>query len=818
MIISAFFLTTLSIPLGPLPPIGDLLEPLGGIWTLAEDIAPIGHQTLDFPGLKSPVEVYRDSFYVPHIFAEDDLDLFMAIGYIQASDRLFQMDIQRRAGKGSLSEVLGSSMVETDKFLRSIGLKWAAELTLERMDNETLGALRAFADGVNTYIGEASPHRLPLEFKLLNYRPSLWEPLDSIAFGKFMAWSLSGGFTDLELGLFEDEFGAEALAELFPVDMPLQLPIIPTSSPQPSPSRYDSPVPSADLSRDVMQDLLSQYHSLEPLYGQFQAIGSNNWVVDGTRSATGAPILANDPHLDLTLPSIWYQLRLSSPSYNVYGVALLGAPVVLIGFNENIAWGFTNVGADVVDFFEEKVRPENEMQYLYRGQWKDFEVREEVIHVKGGSPVTLEMKISVHGPIITSHDQTVSMQWTGHRPTFELRALLNLSRASGWGSFRRALQDFHVPAQNIVYADNAGNIGIVVNGLFPIRGQGLGRVPVDGSTGDYDWVGFVPFDELPVSFNPSQGFLVSANQKPTLENDPYLGWDWADRFRAVRINEVLEASNSISVDDIKALQLDHISVAAREFVPFLISAFQSLDDDGASIHPKAPEAIGRIVNWTIFSRSNMDARRVEPTLYWMWLYNYREAAFRDEWDAHGLNQVRLPSVTVLEALTRSEPSSLWFDDVRTELKVEDRDDVIRKAFVETLNDLEREMGTEMDEWLWGDLHVLQIRHLTELEALSSEVMARDGGSFTLDVAHGSFTDGNLLVTSGPSWRMIVDFAPTLAGGLPEGIGSYPGGQSGNPLSPHYQDLLELWRNGEYQELQLSDQEDFAAVAVTRGWW
>ncbi len=773
---------------------------------------PTEHQTLSFPGLNNPVEVYRDNLSVPHVFAQNDTDLFMAVGYLQAQDRLFQMDLQRRVAKGELSEILGPSRLETDKFLRSTGLRYAAEVTLEAYDGETLGVLQAFAAGVNARIQEISPHRLPLEFKLLNYRPSPWEALDSIAFVKFMAYDLSFSFEDLELKLLADEFGAEAIEELFPVDMPFPVPIIPSGSPSPTP-RYSTQFPSSsELSKDAVEELLGRYYSAKPSHAFLSFVGSNNWVVHGSRSSTGAPILANDPHLPLTLPSIWYQVRLFSPSFNVRGVSLLGVPLVVIGFNERIAWGMTNVGADVVDFFEEQVHPDNEMQYLYRGQWKDFDLREEVIRVKGGNSFTLEMKISVHGPVITSHGETVAVQWTAHRPTFEVRAGLNLTKASNWEDFRSALEDFHSPAQNVVYADAAGNIGMVVNGLFPVRNQGLGRIPVDGSSGNNDWKGFIPFVEIPSSFNPSQGFLVSANQRPTLENDPYLGWSWVDRYRAARINEVLQASSSIGIEGMKALQLDHISVAAREFIPLLLKAFEPLTDGGASLHAKAPDAISLLQDWDF----DMDAEEIAPTLYWMWLNSYREATFRDDWNSTGLTLVRLPSMSVLEEITKSEPSSRWFDDVETDTKVEGRDDIIRAALVKTLDDLERELGPEIADWLWGEAHVLQVRHLTEIEALSSEVMARDGGRFTVDVAAGSLSDGQLLVTSGPSWRMIVDFAPARGGGAPEGLGSYPGGQSGNPLSVHYQDMLELWLKGEYQKLTLTEQDEMMAASSSRG--
>ncbi|MFQ5553240.1 MAG: penicillin acylase family protein, partial [Thermoplasmata archaeon] len=525
--------------------------------------------------------------------------------------------------------------------------------------------------------------------------------------------------------------------------------------------------------------------------GLSEALGSNNWAVAPAKSATGRALVANDPHLGLSLPSVWYQLRLSSPGFNVYGVSFIGAPPVVLGFNEHVAWGATNTGADVLDFYVEQVN-ETEGTYLHRGEWKPLAVRQEVIPVRDAEPEALELRITTHGPILTQLDQTVAMRWTGHEPTNELRAFLNMGRARDATEFRAALVDLRVPAQNIVYADSGGNIGMVVNGLYPLRTPGFsGRLPADGASGASDWLGFRPMDEVPEALNPPQGFLVSANQMPTAGNDPYLGWSWADRYRAARITEVLAAKAMITIGDMKALQLDHVSVAAREFVPFLIDAFDALPDGGASLHPQAPSSIAVLRGW---GNHDMSRHRPEPTLYWTWLYAYREATFRDEWIAGGLSDIFLPSISVLENLTKNAPTSPWFDDAST-AEVEERDDVVRTALIQALDLLEERIGGVQP---WGRFHVIQLLHLTELRALSSPMEPRDGGSFTVDVAHGEFADPGLLVRSGPSWRLIVD-----VGGPMSGYGVYPGGQSGNSVSSHYLDLFAMWMDGEYQTLALT---------------
>lgn len=814
LLLSALVLTGLSVPLGPLPPLGALLEPFGGFWTVAEDAVPVYRQTLGFPGLEGPVEVFRDQDYVPHVFAESDEDLFRAVGYLHASDRLFQMDLQRRAATGSLAEVLGPEFVETDRFFRSIGMNWAVERTLEAYDEATLTVLEAYAEGVNARLREVGSRGLPLEFKLLNYEPRPWTPADSIAFVKLMGWSLSGTFEDLELQLFVDAYGLEAAEELFPVDMPLQpIPIVrPGHPPLPPPAMGSSEAP-ASLDRETLQGLLAWAQTAERVVAPFQGLGSNNWAVAPERSATGSALLANDPHLALNLPALWYQMRLASPSFNVHGVSLLGVPLVVLGFNENIAWGFTNVGADVVDFYVEELDPTDPTRYRHANEWKEFEVREEVIRVRGAADIPLQINITVHGPMITEAGERVAVNWTGHLPTFEVRAGLRLNRATNWDEFRAALVDFHVPAQNVVYADGEGNIGIVVNGLYPIRSpecpgpQPAGRLPMDGASGDCGWVGVVPMEEVPDEFNPRQGYVLSANQKPVGPwYGHYLGWSWADRYRAERIDEVLAASEAHDDETMKALQLDHVSKAAEAFVPFLLEAYDEAGLQGPEIHPRAAEVIRLLRDWDFV----MDKDRAEPSIYWIWLHHYREATFRDEWREAGLEGVRLPSVTVLEWLSLNEASFPWFHDVSTPQE-ETRDAILLRALVEALDFLVEEMGQEPEDWTWDRLHRIQLRHLTGLGALSTAVLPRDGGSFTVDVAHGGFRDGRLLVTTGPSWRLVVDLGTPI-----RAWGVYPGGQSGNPLSPHYADLWALWMDGEYQVLGLPSQEAIEVPVAANG--
>lgn len=814
LLVSAGVLTILSIPLGPLPPLGGLLDFRGGFWTVADQAAPIEYQRLDFPGLQAPVDVFRDADGIPHVFAAHDDDLYRALGYLHASDRLFQMDVQRRAALGTLAEILGEGSVEMDVFIRTLGIPWAAERSLAAADAETRALLDAYAAGVNQYRGEVTPLDLPLEFKVLNYEPRPWEPLDSAAFGKLLAWGLSGSFADLELQRVQDALGGAALAELFPLDIPFPLPIIPEEG-QPAPRHESLASGRRNISfpAEPVENLLRAFAHTSALLGSPTATGSNNWVVSGNLATGGGPLLANDPHLALSLPSLWYLERLHSPSLDVFGVALVGAPLPVLGYNAHIAWGFTNVGADVVDFFLEQARPGEPGQYLYQNQWVPFTLRREAVQVRGAGEFTFDLRISRHGPIISDlpgmDGRTLAMQWTGHSATRELRAILRLNRAEDWATFREALEDFHVPAQNVVYADAEGHIGMVVNGLFPVRKAGLGRVPQDGASGMYDWSGTVPFSEVPSAFDPAQGYLVSANQLPSTSPTPYLGWDWADRYRAARVHEVL-TPGGVTEATMKNLQGDHVSLAAREFLPFLLEALEALGDGGASLHPKVPAAASLLAGWNF----DMDAEAVAPTIYRTWLSSYRTATFGDEWEASGLEAVRFPSFTVLENLTKREPTSPWFDDGGT-AAAESRDDNLRRAFVEALETLESRIGGSMSDWQWGAYQALQLQHPSGLEALSSPMVPRDGGPFTLDVAAGILRDDRLLVTSGPSWRLIVNFSDLGPRG-PRAYGVYPGGQSGNPLHPHYLNLFAIWREGEYVLLQLTELTDFPRPGAPGG--
>ncbi len=784
---TVLLLVLLSVPLGRLPPLGDLLNPSGGIWSVPANARLPPKTELTTAGLDGTVTVDRDVWGVPHIFATTDHDLFFALGFVHAQDRLWQMDIQYRFAAGRLSEVLGPAAVETDTLLRTVGLyrigaAAVAGATPGAVDDV---ALRAYSDGVNAYLSHLSPRDYPLEFKLLDYPPEPWTPEKTATSGALIAFSLSADFSDIDRGLFLDAFGDAAFEELFPVRPPFEVPIVPV----PASTRPAARISESRIDATAARDLLRRASLLGPYRFDPSAFGSNNWVVGPARSASGKPILAGDPHLRFQLPAVWYEVQLHGGSYDVYGVTFPGLPPVFIGHNRYLAWSETNTGADVTDFYRETTdAAAHPGQYRFRGEWLPFMVHHETIRVRGSADLPVEVQESVHGPILTERGETVAMKWSGSQFRSELSAALSWMKARTWPEFRYALRQWANPAQNFAVAAVDGTFAIRSNGFFPIRNNTLGRVPLDGASGDFEWTGSVPFDAYPEAVNASQGFLASANQLPAAENYPYyLGSSWDDGYRARRINELLNGSadpslvtNKLTLADMQRFQLDTVDVAAAAFRPFILEA---TDVQSGSCIP-CYEGRDLLAGWNL----TMSEDSAGAAIWATFVSQYVDGIFGDEWAARGLSDLPKPQLNVVEDLTRSSPSSPWFDDVRTPRK-ESRDDIIRTAWEEALSTLSTKFGAGPTTWRWGDLHARQFDHLTGLEPLSRGPFPSGGSGATLNVA------GGLVSRHGPSWRMVIDMADPAGA-----FGTYPGGQSGNVMSVHYDDLLGMWLLGDYHEL------------------
>ncbi|MBI3360237.1 MAG: penicillin acylase family protein, partial [Chloroflexi bacterium] len=670
----------LAIPLGPLPALGPLLSPVGGLWSAARDGRFGDEEHLGFTGVKENVTIVRDNFGVPHIFAQSDEDAAFALGWLHARERLAQMDLQRRNASGTLAELVGPDAVEDDKFMRDIGLRRAAQATLAAMpaDDPALKAMQAYADGVNAYLEKIAPNNLPLEYKLLGvHGVAGWTVLDELTFAKFMA-----------IG----------------------------RGPHPRPLSHGET--RVDL---AIHDILSRAASAGQLRHPGDWRGSNNWAVSGARTASGKPLLASDPHLGYQLPSLWYAAHIVTPTQDVYGVTLVGMPAVIIGHTRNVAWGLTNTQADVIDFFAEKIDPDNANQYWHDGAWQDVETVDEAINVRGGAAVHHPVRITAHGPILTQHGVTVAMQWTGSGPTFEARALFNLNHAENYDQFVEAVRDFQVPAQNFAYADTAGNIAIWSAGKYPIRKSGDGRTVADGATGERDWVGFVPLEAVPHAINPERGYLLSANQRPAPANYPYaLGWQWDPSYRARRIEQTLSAGHALTVADMQALQFDSKDTLAESLLPVMLPVIAP--DVARSYGGPSSSALTELTKWDY----RMATDSIAATIWARWAETFRRMTWADEWKAAGFefdaegkmlkdwgawgfngdNEYQ-PPLELWEWMVREKPDSPFFDDASTPGKVETRDDLIRPSFAAAIDSLVADYGSDTASWRWGDHHKLE---------------------------------------------------------------------------------------------------------------
>ena len=819
----------LVIPLDILPPLGGLFDPFTGIWTVYEDAEHPPFATVHIPGLSEPVTVIRDNWGIPHIYAANEPDLYFAFGYVQAQDRLWQMDITRRQARGQLAEILGPSYLVADRFLRTLGMEQAAQQTIDQMYSQqdqyniTLREnLASFADGVNFYISNIGPN-LPLEFKLLNYRPHPWTLLDSISVGRILDYGLSWSDSDLRFANTIAELGNDSAWELFPLNPPLQTPVVPeygvTTVPPPSSALSNAEIPES-LQNNIKTFLSWTENIPDPnnilSRWQLDSLGSNNWAVNGTKSATGSPILCNDMHLPRDVPAIWYQAHLvaTDTGRNVYGFVPPGVPLIIAGHTEYVAWGFTNVGADVIDWYYYSINPENEDEYWYDGAWQPFGEETTTIFVKGEAPYYHTIRRSIHGPIMSDvglsyNDYVLAQRWTGGEPSYEMIALDKMTMAHNYTEFIEGQKFWWTISQNIVFADIYGNIAIRPTGHWPIRDGWFGGLPHNGSAGEGEWTGFIDFDALPLSLNPDRGWVVSANQLAAVQGPGfypyYIHQGYDPGYRARRIIQMLENDNAVTVDDMKRIQNDVLDTAAEAFVPYLIDAF---DNAGSSItsDPILSSAIDQLRTWNY----TMLKEWVAPTIWRAWFDYYWEDVFSDEYpsDRGGL---LWPSAVILENLTRYNPNSHWFDDITTGT-VESRDDIIIRSFQAAMIRLSDEEGSDVNEWTWDKFHFVVFSHQVG-GALGHAPIPADGSGVTVNPSRvNMWAREQGASRGGASERLIVNFNDPL-----HAVSVIPGGESGNPLSRHYSDqLFQLYLVGDYHvDYLYFDQEDllFSAFRV-----
>ncbi|MCP4361611.1 MAG: penicillin acylase family protein [Chloroflexi bacterium] len=768
--------------------------------------------TINTSDLEEEVNIYRDELGIPHIYANNSHDMFFAQGYVTAQDRFWQMEWWRHQSQGRMSEVVGESTLEVDKFLRNVGFNRNAALHTDYYKNEepeVWAMLEAYSAGVNAWLAE-NEGKAPMSQSLLNltgkeWEIAPWQPYDTVSWALAMAWDLKGSggiFAEQELMLLEQAIGEETALELLPYYPYDNRPVIaPTDQHVNSSSKRPSP-DTAAFNTDWLQINNSLIGERPPDWfglGEDAFLGSNSWVVSGEHTDTGLPLLANDPHLGIQMPAIWYEIGLHAPGWDVVGFSLPSFPGVVIGHNEDIAWGFTNVGGDVQDLYIEKINPDNRLQYEYMGEWRDIEVIEEVIKVNGGEDVILEVRQTHHGPIINEPqdgvEDVLALRWTAAEVSHVFKAVIGLNTAEDYDDFREAASYFDIPPQNMVYADTEGNIAYQTPGLYPIRKNGDGLTPVPGWTDEYEWEGFIPFEEMPALLNPESGIIVTANNA-VVDNEysHHISLYWANGDRAQRIvdliAETLAENGQITAEDYTRIQFDSYAMLAEAYVPLLT--------DLSSNDEQIQAAIEYLREWDYQERRPSVAAALFEMFYW----HLSPAILNDDLGAaeeHFFWYSRPQHVFLYDLA--EQPDADWWDNGETTAE-ETRDDILLQALGESVDWLAENVGGNMDKWTWGAIHTSTFESLPlgqsgigPIEALVNRgPYPTDGGSGIVNATSWS-TDEPAVVRAIPSMRMIVDMSALEASQT-----VIPTGQSGHPSNSHYDDQIELWLNGEYHPM------------------
>lgn len=769
-----------------LPPMGRFMSPSHGFWQNAETNST--DQLADrVEGLSADVQVVFDDRLVPHVFASNVEDLFFAQGYVTAMHRLWQMDITVRAAAGCISEILGERALGFDRRQRHSGMTFAAENSLRAWERDSNFVLiEAYTAGVNAYIDCLRPRKFPIEYKLLKHEPEYWTPLKCALFYKSMASRLCMREYDLEYTQLLSILGPERLGYLFPDYNPAQDPVIPPGTPwnfDPVPLSSAAPVDS------LLPDL--QYNAgTSHIFSSGQ--GSNNWAVAGSKTASGYPILCNDPHLDLSLPSVWYEMELHAPGYHCRGVTLPGVPTVIIGFNNNVAWGLTNVNHDVLDWYYIKWANKDRTAYLLDGDTVAAELRVEHIGLPGGRKVTDTVRYTIWGPVIEDGPHAgMAMRWLAHDggDAFAMSTYTRLNQAQTMDDMLQALDAFHTPAQNFALADRQGHVGLRIGGRLPLRREGHGKFIQDGSNSRSAWAGYIPVEHNPVVVNPARGFVSSANQRTTDRSYPYYysGGRYFEDYRGRYINMALSEMDSISIQDMQDLQNSSVSLKAAEILPHLLLML-----DSTALANRELDVYERLKGWDM----RYAAHAVAPVMFEIWYGEFYSLVW-DEFEQH-TDSLRLMTPeswrTIDLALTR--PDDPVFDIQATDQRESFRD-VARESFQLTIDSLSK-LGDPYPDW--GTFRPVIIDHLIN----------RPGFNVVMDnvSGHGDALNANT-GTVGPSWRMIVHLKDTV-----EAYVVYPGGQSGNPGSVYYDDMVNEWKDGLYYRVGLNERPTDIAAHMT----
>lgn len=766
-----------------IPPLGKFLHPQTGIWQQAEPPGNLPIDTLqNVDGLQQEVSIYWDKHYIPHIFAKNEHDMFFAQGYVEASLRLWQMEFTIMASAGRLSEILGDNLNLRDKILevdinqRRMGMVYGAENKLRAIEDnpEALALLDAYTKGVNAYIESLSYADYPLEYKLLDYSPSSWTNLNSCLLLMAMSKDLTDREYDLEYTNLKNALGEEMFSKLYGEYYDSMEPIFPKSTYPLSDSLMKLNQPNEILNPSV-DDLMPKRLSPAP----DKNIGSNNWVVHKDKSKSGQPLLANDPHLSFNAPCIWVEMQINCPGYNAYGVSFPGAPGIVIGCNDSIGWGVTNAGRDVKDWYQLQIS-EDRRQYYHDAQWKDLTYREEVIQVRGGEDYILEVPYSHHGPVV--YDNTtfpseryagdLALRWRAHDPTEEFFAFYQINKANNWEDFLEALSYYSCPAQNFVFASVKGDIGLRQQGDFAILDEGQGHFVMDGTSSRYDWMESIAFEDMPTIYNPKSQYVSSANQHAVSPDYPFYTHGEFEHYRNRRLNMLLDNIHEATVEDMVDIQYDNYDLFASEMLPLMLSYLDS--------NERSNSVAQSLQAWDFMA----DPEKVAPSQFHLWYTLYTDSLYRDK----NFEEVWVEpnEYQTYFQLKDSLPHPFIQGDFEDAQK-----DIINKTF---------RMMTTLQDWnadssKWGQFKASKITHLLRMDGFSYDLPSAGGGEHILNASK---------TTTGPSWRMILDFS----GDKIQGQGHYPGGQSGNPGSHQYMGFVQDWLNKEYHAFIMEDEKYF----------
>lgn len=746
----------LNKPLGSIPAFGKLMDPLNGFWANAEPEENDFNQTASFTELQGDASVWFDDRLVPHITANNDHDLYFLQGYLHAYFRLFQMDLQTRAAAGKVSELLGEKALKYDRTQRRKGMIYGAEMSLEAMEREpkTKLALDAYRDGINKYISSLSFSNYPVEYKLMGFEPQPWENINTALLLMYMADDLTGAVDDIAYSYLRKMLGEE-FDYLFPDRIEGATPVIPTGTKHPNASLNTPSVPGGNIWGDISMKSTGE--------NEEKGKGSNNWAIGSSKSVTGNAILCNDPHLSLNLPALWYEVQLHAPGINCYGVSLPGAPGIVIGFNDNISWGFTNNYRDVKDYYTIDIA---DGKYTFDSTTKDFEVRYETIKIKGKEDYTDTVLYTVHGPVMYDDKfaephgvaQTLAVKWMGHRASNELLALYKLNRAKGYDDYVDAIGYFTCPAQNFIYADVNKNIALWGQGQYINKWKDQGKYVMNGNTSATLWGEDIPVIENPHAYNPEQGYLSSANQIVTDTAYPYYyNGDFVE-YRAWRINEVLDSMNDLTVEDMFALQNDVHSYMAERVLPTMLTALSNQDQS-------TDEYITELKNWNY----ELNSESTPATTFQIWWSLFHDAVWKEQLSKLGLKfypshertmELLLDTTSTYQGQIRKAIAASWKSTTDSISKLNDRE--------------------------WYKVKNTSVNHLTKLVPFGYTDIKVGGWGNAVNAMKGAH---------GPSWRMVVEMAD-----VPNAYGVYPGGQSGHPGSKYYATFIDKWSKGEYYKL------------------